>query len=57
MTQLYQRNSARHGLLARQGQGNGNGNNGNHSGNGGFGPFPVPSVSQATGMFTAWFST
>ena len=48
MTQLYQRNSARHGLLARQG-----GVVGNHSGNGGL-PVagPLLTSSQATGMFT-----
>ena len=56
MTQLYQRNPARHGLLARQGNGNGNGN-GNHSGsNGVVDPVPTPPAvtpSQPTGMLTA----
>ena len=50
MTQLYQRNPARHALLARQG-GNGFGN---HSGNGRIDPVPDPSTSEATGMFNAW---
>ena len=50
MTQLYQRNPARHGLLARQG-GNALGNGpGNHSGST---PAVVPTTSQVTGMYTA----
>ena len=53
MTQLYKRNSAHHGLLARQGFGNGN-DNGNHSGNDGLGPPPASSNSRDAGMFTAW---
>jgi hypothetical protein len=51
MTQLYQRNPARHVLLARQGPANGFGN---HSGNGDLAPVPDLSSSQAAGMFTAW---
>jgi hypothetical protein len=56
MTQLYPRNPARHGLLARQGGNGGNGGNGNHSDNGNSDPVPsppAPTSSQATGMRTA----